>query len=198
VQVSPGASNALAAQILSGVPADLYLPASAEWLEHVRERGQVLESTPLLSNALVLVVPKGNPAGVKSPGDLTREAVRFVALAGENVPAGRYAEQALRAAGVMDALAHEKRIVRGHDVRAALAYVSRGEADAGVVYSTDVRGVGEVEIVHRFDPKARDAIVYPLGLLTHAGDNAAAREFYVFLRSQPARAAFEEYGFAVK
>ena len=73
VKVSPGASNTLATQISEGAPADLFLSASAEWADSLKSKGLVLEARNLLGNSLVIAVPGGNPAGVKSPGDLRAE-----------------------------------------------------------------------------------------------------------------------------
>jgi molybdate transport system substrate-binding protein len=194
VKVSPGASNMLATQIAEGAPADLFLSASEEWAESLKTKGAVLESQNLLGNALVIAVPRGNPEGVKSPGDLTGDPVKKVALAGEKVPAGKYAEQALRSAGLAEQL--RTKIVRGQDVRMTLAFVERGEAEAGIVYETDVRVSRKVETAYRFDPRSHDRIVYPLVLLRAAEKNENARKFHAFLRMAEARAVFERHGFA--
>jgi molybdate transport system substrate-binding protein len=137
---------------------------------------------------LVLVVPRGNPAGVHGPGDLARPEVRRVALAGERVPAGKYATQALRAAGVFDRLT----IARAQHVRAALTWVETGEAQAGVVYATDARASGRAMVVHTFAPETHDPIVYPAVLLSRG---EAARRFYAFLAGDEARAILDRHGF---
>jgi len=197
VKVSPGPSNALATQIAEGAPADLFLSASGEWTESLKAKGLTLETRNLLGNRLVIAVPSGNPAGVKSPQDLRSPAVKKVALAGEKVPAGKYAEQALRSLGLYEPLSAENKIVRGQDVRVTLAYVERGEAEAGFVYSTDVAVSREVETAFRFDPRAHDPIVYPLVLLKAGESNEGARKLYAFLQTAGARAIFERYGFMV-
>jgi molybdenum ABC transporter molybdate-binding protein len=83
----------------------------------------------------MLVVPKGNPAGVRTPDDLLRPAVKRLALGGPTVPAGIYARQALKRLGLWERA--EGRVVSGENVRVALSYVERGEADAGIVYATE-------------------------------------------------------------
>jgi molybdate transport system substrate-binding protein len=158
VVVSSGASNTLATQIIEGAPADLFLSASTEWADSLRSKGLAIEARNLLGNSLVIAVPGGNPAGVKSPGDLAGEAVKKLALAGENVPAGKYAEQALRSAGLGEQL--KTKIVRGQDVRMTLGFVERGEVEAGIVYATDVKLSRAVETAYRFDPGMHDPIVY--------------------------------------
>jgi len=220
VRISPGPSNALANQVLMGAPADLFLSASPEWTDALAAHDLLAARRPLLSNALVLVVPVGNPAAVRAPADLRSAAVRHVALAGENVPVGRYAEQALRHAGVFEALVQSGRIVRGRDVHAALTFVASGDADAGIVYASDTRPPGSdaarpagrrsaagaqvaagarsvagVECVHTFPPQAHDRTVYPLALLDSAENPPAARALYDYLATDEALSIFERYGF---
>jgi molybdate transport system substrate-binding protein len=195
VKVSAGASNALAAQVLADAPADLFLSASQEWADKVKEKGYAARTVPLLSNELVLVVPKGNPAKIATPADLAGAGVRRLALAGENVPAGKYAEQALRSLKLYDDLAKSRKIARGADVRATLAYVERGEAEAGIVYATDAKISDKVEAVHVFEPKTFDPIVYSLVLLKSGERNPAAVRFFDYLASDKAQAVFTKHGF---
>lgn len=203
VVVSAGASSGLAGQVLEGAPADVFVSASGEWAEVLRERGRVAEAVDLLGNRLVIVVPSGNPAGVASAEDLLGERVRWVALAGERVPAGVYARQALEHAGVYGGLVASGRIVRGGDVRMALAYVESGEAQAGVVYATDVRAAGGmgVEVVFEVPSGWHERVVYPVVLVgrgeggTEVG--GAARAFFAFLQSEEAARVFEARGFEV-
>lgn len=197
VRISSGGSNALAAQILNGAPADVFLSANQEWAEKVREEGYAIKMRAILSNELVIVVPKSNPAGIRTPEDLGSSSVKRVALAGENVPAGKYAEQALKSLGVYRSLAEANKIVRGQDVRVTLSYVERGEVDAGIVYATDARASREAEPVYTFDPKTYGQIIYPLVLLKAGRDNPAAREFYDYLSSTKAEAVFRKQGFVL-
>lgn len=195
VKVNPGASNNLAGQIIAGAPTDLFLSASSEWADKVNEAKLSAQHVKLLTNKLVLVVPKGNPAGVKEPKDLNKAAVKKIALAGEKVPAGKYADQALTKLGLLDGLVKDKKIVRGQDVRTALAYVERGEVEAGIIYSTDLLVAKNVVQVHEFDPAMHDEIVYVLVLLKHGESNAAAKGFFEFLKSKEADATFKKFGF---
>src|SRR5688500_8182197 len=94
VKLSPGGSNMLAQQIIEGAPADVFLSASIEWREAVDQHGMVADSRPLLENELVIVTGKDALVEVRSPEDLAH--IEHIALAGEKVPAGIYAEQALR------------------------------------------------------------------------------------------------------
>ncbi len=130
--------------------------------------------------------------------DLTSNKLRHVALAGENVPAGTYATQALEKLGMLETLTQSNRIVRGNDVRAALAFVERGEAEAGIVYATDAGISKEVEIVSDFDPMTHDPIVYSLVLLRRQPDretDADSRTVFQAIQSDASLTLFESFGF---
>ncbi|HZL88862.1 MAG TPA: molybdate ABC transporter substrate-binding protein [Pirellulaceae bacterium] len=195
VRVNSGPSNALANQIIAGAPADLFLSANRKLASEVEKAGQSKNAVPLLTNKLVLIVPKGNPAHVNEPADLLKAEVKRVALAGENVPAGMYAQQALTKLKVYDELVQANKIARGQDVRSTLAYVERGEAEAGIVYSTDLLAAKNVEAVDEFDPHTHEEIAYVLVLLKHDDENGAAKEFYDFLASKNAEVIWQKYGF---
>jgi molybdate transport system substrate-binding protein len=195
VRVSAGPSNALATQIVSGAPADLFLSANEEWAEHVAKQGLAEATAPLLTNRLVLIVPLDNPSNINAPADLAESRVKRIALTGENVPAGMYAEQSLRAMKLYEPLSGGKKIVRGQDVRSTLGYVERGEVDAGIVYSTDAKIGRRVAIASEFDPQTYDQIVYPLVLVKRDRTKAAAGKLYEFMRSPEAAAIFEKFGF---
>jgi molybdate transport system substrate-binding protein len=195
VKLNADDSSKLATQIVNGAPADLFLSANTQWAEFVRDKGFVHESRPLLGNRLVLVVPVGNPAHVGGPQDLAAPAVHKVAVAGPNVPAGIYARQALTHLHLWDELERHKKIVSGENVRVALSYVERGEAEAGVVYATDAKITERVESVYPFAPSTHEPIVYPLVLLQTGARNEAARKFYDYLQSPKGTAVFQKYGF---
>lgn len=196
VKINPGPSNALANQILAGAPADLFLSANAAWAAEVEQGGLAEASVRLLTNELVIIVPQANPGGVHEPADLLKESVKKVALAGEKVPAGMYADQALTKLDLLQPLTDAGKIVRGADVRSALAYVENGEAEAGIVYSTDVRVATGVTQAYEFDPQLHDEIVYVLVLLKRGRENPAAREFYNFLQSPAADEIYTQFGFS--
>ncbi|MEO1495839.1 MAG: molybdate ABC transporter substrate-binding protein [Planctomycetota bacterium] len=197
VRVSTGASNALAQQIVAGAPADLFLSASEAWADTVRTAARAEDAAPLLTNEIVLITPPANPAEVRSPADLLGDATRRVALAGEAVPAGVYAEQALRSPGLYESLVQKNRLVRGSDSRVALSYVERGEADAGVVYATDALASERVAVVHAFDPATHSPVVYPLVLVRRERSTRASRSFFDYLQSDAARRVFQKHGFGV-
>jgi molybdate transport system substrate-binding protein len=197
VKVTADDSSRLATQIVEGARADVYLSANEEWANFVKDKGLAQETTPLLGNSLVIVVPAGNPAKVGRPEDLTKSAVKRVAVAGPTVPAGIYARQALGKLGLWNALEKEKKVVSGENVRVTLMYVERGEADAGVVYATDAKLTNKVEQVFTFDPSTHEPIRYPLVLLKERPRTRDGQAFFDFLQSPAAAAIFRKYGFTV-
>lgn len=197
VKVNAGASNTLASQIIAGAPVDLFISANQQWADAVDKKGLALGSRKLLTNKLVLVVPKGNSAKVKEPADLKSDRVKRVALAGEKVPAGIYADQALKHLNLTDDLAREKKIARGQDVRGTLVFVERGEAEAGIVYSTDAAISQKVEVVYEFDPKTHDEIVYVLVLLKGDDSHPQAKKLFDFLQSASAEKIYVKWGFSM-
>ena len=197
VKLNADDSGKLATQIVEGAPAHLFLSANDAWAAVVQEKGFVQEVKPLLGNSLVLVVPKGNPAQVKGPADLSRPEVKRLALAGPTVPAGIYARQALKKLELLDELEKTKRIVSGDNVRMALTYVERGETEAGIVYGTDAQISKQVEAVHTFDPALHEPIRYPLVLLRKGHEHPAGRAFFDYLQSPAAAAIFRKHGFTL-
>jgi molybdate transport system substrate-binding protein len=196
VRVNAGASNTLANQILNGAPADIFFSANTKWASEIEKANLALDSVRLLTNSLVIVVPQRNPGNVRAPRDLLGDRVKIIALAGENVPAGMYANQALTKLELLKPLTDAKKIVRGQDVRSALSFVERGEAEAGIVYSTDVRMASSLKVSHEFDSKLHDEIVYVLVLLKHSGEEGLAKKLYLDLQSPEAMKVYEKFGFS--
>jgi molybdate transport system substrate-binding protein len=195
IKINADDSSKLATQIVEGAPADLFLSANEKWADFIKEKGAAAEITPLLGNTLVIVVPRGNPGKVSKPEDLTGPAVKKIALAGPTVPAGIYAREALKHLKLWDELDREMKIVPGENVRVALTYVERGEAEAGIVYSTDAKISRQVEEVYTFDADTHEKIVYPLVLLKAGEKKDAARKFFDYLQSPSAATVFRKYGF---
>ena len=200
VVVAYGASSALAKQIEAAAPADLFISADLDWMDHVGQRSLLATGTrvDLLRNTLVLIAPAASRASLRiAPGFGLAAALGADRLAMANpdsVPAGKYGRSALEKLGVWASVG--KQVARAENVRAALALVSRGEAPFGIVYSTDALSDKGVRIVDTFPPDSYPPIVYPAAVLA-ASKSAAARPLLDYLRSAPARATWEKYGFAV-
>jgi len=195
VRIASGPSNALAQQILAGAPADLYLSASENWADAVADANLTADRKTLLHNRLVLIVPRGNPAAVSKLEDVLSDRVRYVALAGEQVPAGMYAGEALEAAGLLQPLVEQRKLVRGQDVRIVLSYIERGESEAAIVYATDALSSDAVETIATLDDDSHQPIRYPLVLIDRQRVRPAARQLYEYLTSDEAAAIFRRHGF---
>jgi len=198
VIVSYGASNALAKQIEAGAPADLFISADLDWMDYVAQRGLVAPNArfDLLRNSLVLIAPASSNAALRiGPGFGLAAALGTDRLAMANpdsVPAGKYGKSALEKLGVWTSV--EAKVARAENVRAALALVSRGEAPFGIVYRTDALADKGVKVVDTFPPDSYPPIVYPAAVLA-ASKTVSARALLDYLRSAPARAVWEKYGF---
>ncbi len=166
-----GGSNDLAAQIRDGADADVFLSASAAPLEQLRAEGLVRTPVAFASNRLVVVVPADNPSGTTALVDLTRAGIKLV-LGAEGVPVGDYAREALTAAGLEEALAQV--VSLEDDVKGVLGKVALGEADAGIVYATDVEAAGDdvrsFPVPARFQPK----IAYYAAVVSPGSERAEA------------------------
>jgi molybdate transport system permease protein len=200
VEFSFDATSRLAPQAAQGAPADILFSADQEWMDWVEARGALEEGTraTFLTNDLVLVIPRMDPdeGGFvpTSPSELLDARVVRLALAGENVPAGRYAYSALRAEGVWTAV--EPKVVRSGSVRGALEWAALGEVQAAVVYRTDALVEDRVRITYRFPPTTHPPISYPGAVLKGARFPEAAGRFLDFCRSPEGAAIFQASGFS--
>ena len=193
VRLSFDATSRLARQLQQGAPGDVIVCADEAWMDELDKTGDVDPRTrvAVASNALVLIVR----AGTEPPADpraLAQSEGRVV-LAGESVPAGRYARDALGSLGVWQRVA--PRVVTAPNVRAVLAVVARGEAVAGVVYATDAAIAKDVTVAFAFPEHSHAPVVYPAAVATHSKHAAQAEAFIAFLRSDEGRRIFASAGF---
>lgn len=196
VELSTGPSHALAQQIIAGAPADLFASAHVDWIKQLEDQQLVEQQWPWLSNRLVLIQPADAPIPITRPEDLLDPRIMHLALAGEQVPAGVYAQQALRHFHLWDRLAMGDRIVRGHDVVVTCQYVATGEADAGIVYATDARNAGAaVRIAYEFPANSHEPVIYPLAVLRGPHLHPQARAFAEWLLRPEQGSALQRAGF---
>jgi molybdate transport system substrate-binding protein len=184
------ASSNLAAQIQQGAPADVFASADEANLQKTIDSGDVV-GPPLVfaKNRLEIAVEEGNPKKIKRLGDLAKPDVVLV-LCADQVPCGEYAADAFTKAGVDVSPASKE-----ENAKATLAKVSLGEADAAVVYVTDVRAEkGSVSGV-----KIRDehnvVATYPVAVVKDAQHPSAAKAWTLFLESAKARNTLQKFGF---
>lgn len=200
VKFSFAASSLLARQIEAGADADLFFSADVEWIDYLAARKMILTATrrDVLSNRLVLIAPAGSTVSLTIAPRFGLAAAlgdsRLALADPDTVPAGRYAKAALTALGVWPSVA--SKLARAENVRAALAYVARGEAALGIVYSTDARAESKVRVVDVFPADTHPAIVYPVAL-TASADGPEAKAFLAYIVSDKAAAVFKRYGFSV-
>lgn len=198
--ISYAASSALAKQIEAGAPADVFLSADLDWMDHLAEKGLIKTETrrELLGNSIVLIAPKGSAIrtdivqGFALKDLLSGGKLAMAAVA--SVPAGRYGKASLENLGVWDSVKAD--VAEAENVRAALLLVSRGEAPLGIVYATDAAADAGVEVVGTFPAASHPPIVYPVAE-TAEGRHPDAAAFVAYLGSPRAKALFEREGFTV-
>jgi molybdate transport system substrate-binding protein len=190
------ASSLLARQIQEGAPADLFFSADEEKMDGLVGRNLVAKETrvSLLSNTLAVVVARDSALAIRSPEDLAASSVRKLALAQpQTVPAGIYAKAYLVGIGLWPKVAD--RVVPTENVRAALAAVESGNADAGIVYRTDAWISKNVRIAWEVPRETGPRISYPVAVLSGSKDPAGARRFLAYLQAPPALDVFRRFGF---
>ena len=185
-------TSALARQIEQGAPGDVFVSADEDWADTLDRRGLLRPGSrsDLLTNALVLIAPKG---GKVHSLDALGEG-KLAMADPTSVPAGKYARAALESLGQWPRVAD--RVVPAENVRAALALVETGEAALGIVYATDARASGKVDVVETFPESSNPPIRYPVALLA-SSKNAEAEALRVFLFSPEAGRIFIAHGFGM-
>ena len=198
VRFSFAASSALARQIESGAPADVFVSADQDWMNYLQARNLLAPATRanIVANTLVLVAPADSNIALRiAPGFALAAALgadgRLATGDPASVPVGKYAQAALTKLGIWPSV--EKRVVAADNVRTALNFVARGEAPLGIVYATDALAEPKVRVVDRFPAATHAPILYPAAATAGAGTEAVA--FLRFLQGEVARALFDRAGF---
>ncbi len=185
-------SNALATQIRQGAPADVFASANTAIPQQLYDEGLVEKPVVFTRNALILIVPKSNPARIRSVFDLRKDGLKLV-VAAPGVPVGDYTRTVLHNLGLDDAL---KNVVSNEsDVRGVLAKVALGEADAGFVYTTDARTVrGKVATIG-IRWSAQPIVRFAVAVVKSSRHRAAARAFVQKLLRPWAQSKLRAAGF---
>jgi len=195
-------SQQLAMQIEQGAPADVFASADEHWMSHLGDRG-LLAAAPrdFARNRLLVIVPQDNPGDVDHLEDLARPGIKLV-LGAAAVPVGRYSRQLLeklsRAPGF--GADFRQRVLRNvvsdeENVKGVVAKVQLGEADAGIVYGSDVTAAvaGAVRALEIPEPDNVTA-TYPIAVLKNAPDPQAARDFVALVLSAAGQAVVRQHG----
>jgi molybdate transport system substrate-binding protein len=198
IRFSFAASSALARQIESGAAADVFVSADQEWMDYLHGKQLIDPATRrnILANRLALVAPADSTIALKiAPGFGLVAALgangRLATGDPDSVPVGKYAKASLTTLGVWKEV--EPRLVRAENVRAALAFIARGEVPLGIVYATDARVEPKVRVVDLFPESTHPPITYPAAATKTASPQA--RAFVEFLGSSTAKAIYERAGF---
>jgi molybdate transport system substrate-binding protein len=185
-------SNALAAQIRLGAPADVFASANTALPQSLYQSKLCSKPVVFTRNTLVLIVPRSNPAGIHSVYDLRKSGVKLV-IAASGVPVGSYTLQVLKNMNLTGVLSHV--VSRENDVREVLAKVALNEADAGFVYSTDARTVPKKVRVLRIPAWAQPKVQYGICVVSASSHKAAARAFVKRVMSPAGQKVLIRFGF---
>ena len=195
IEVSFGPSRALAQQIVSGAPADLYFAAGQPPMDLLVEGGHVAGEgvVRLLSNRIVLIIGRDAPSigGVEelAEADLGRIAMPDPEIA----PAGSYTRTALQNLGLWERMLPS--IVFANDVRATLEYVETGNADGGFLYQTDAATSDEIAVLDIVPADSYPDVVYPAAVVQGVENEKGAEAMLEFLQGDAAREIFRRHGF---
>lgn len=189
VELSFAGSSTLATQIRQGAPADVFASADTTTMDGLVQAGLASGApTVFATNQLAIIVEKGNPKGITSLADLARPGVLYVTAAPE-VPIARYSADALQRAGVTVTPVSQEA-----DVKGIVTKVTAGEADAGIVYTTDVAAAGDKATGIAL-PGAGVVATYPAAVLSESTQTGTAAAFVQFLRSPTAQELLAAAGF---
>jgi len=197
VRFNLGASGLLQKQIEAGAPVDVYASAGVRQMDALQDNGLIIEETRFnfVRNNLVLIVSSRSALALDSFKDLLDPGISRLAIGNpKTVPAGQYAQQALKSMQLWHRL--ESRLVPAENVRQVLDYVAREEVDAGIVYASDVpvsRGKAVIAVSAPGD--SHDPILYPIAVIRGAGSPADARKFIDLVLSSSGQKVMEKYGF---
>ncbi|MGB8701274.1 MAG: molybdate ABC transporter substrate-binding protein [Thermosynechococcaceae cyanobacterium] len=194
-----GASGTLQQQIEQGAPTDVFISAAQKQMNALQKKDLILNDTRrnLLTNQLVLIVPKTSTLNLTSFQQLANANVKKIAI-GEprSVPAGQYAEELGRNLGILDPL--EPKFVFSNTARNLIATVASGNVDAGIVFATDAKLSDQVKSVTTASANLHSPILYPAAVLKRSQQTQVAKTYLQFLESDSAKAVFKKFGFGTR
>ncbi len=185
-------SNALETQIRNGAPADIFASAAPLNTQRLFRAGLVDKPVTFTANRLALIVPKSNPAGIRTVYDLRSKPVKLV-VAAPAVPVGGYTLTVLRKMGLSNVLS--KVVSRESDVRAVTGKVALGQADAGFVYITDAKAVSDQVNVVRIPAWAQPRVRYEIAVVSRSTNKTAAQAWINAILSARGQTALKNAGF---
>ena len=192
-----GSSGELQKQIEAGAPVDVFISAAQRQMDELEQKGLINTATRRVfaRNVLTVIKPAGSTLDLSKPADLLGPKVQRIVIGNpKTVPVGQYAEESLKSLGLWDQL--QPKLVLAENVRQALDYVTRGEVEAGFVYTTDV-AVRSGQVVEAFRP-AEDTyrpVTYPAAVIKASRQSALAQAFVDLLVSPDGQATLSRLGF---
>jgi molybdate transport system substrate-binding protein len=190
-----GGSDSLALQIRAGAPADVYAAASPHQPRALQREGHVLPPRVFATNRLVVIVPRSNPGRIRSVYDLRRRGVKLV-VGTPQVPIGAYTRAALNRLGIARGVLANV-VSEESDVKAVVAKVALGQADAGFVYATDARAAARRIRSVSLPPRAQPPIRYAIAVVVESPRRASAAAFVRRVLSPAGRRELLRAGFGV-
>ena len=195
-------SQQLALQLEQGAPADVFASADQRWMDYVVQKSQVAgEPAVFARNRLVVITPRANPARIGRLEDLARRGTKIV-LAAEAVPVGKYSRDALAKLAGAEGYPkdYDRRVLANvvsqeENVKSMVAKVQLGEADAGIVYRSDVTpSVARYVRVFEIPDPYNSIASYPIAVLKSAGNAEAAHQFVALVTSPQGQAVLQRHG----
>ncbi|OIQ11800.1 molybdate ABC transporter substrate-binding protein [Neomoorella thermoacetica] len=199
VKFNFGGSQQLRTQIEQGMSADVFASADQKYMQELVAKGLVEPPRDFTANTLTVIVPKNNPAGIKSTADLANKGK--LVLAAPDVPIGKYSRQALEKLATLYGSDYpkqvEKRVVSQETtVRQVVAKVALGEADAGIVYVTDINSSYRDKLdTIPFPQEANVRATYPIAVVKDSKQAGLARELVNLILSPDGQKILAKYGF---
>ena len=195
LKINGAGSGTLLRQIERGAPVDIFISADERTMDLAVSKGLVdpTEVRPFVGNQLVAISRLDLENKVESLADLGDVSIQRIAIGNpDSVPAGRYAAEALRAAGLIDQI--ESKFIKTQNVRQSLDYVARGEVDIAFVYTTDV-SVRAKDVKVLFQISTLETIQYQVALIEDSNQKPAARRFVDFFKTADGLNVIRQYGF---
>jgi molybdate transport system substrate-binding protein len=193
-----GASGTLRTQIEGGAPIDVFASAAQDQMDMLASKGFIYNDTRenFVENSLVMIAPKGNALGLTGMQDLTKTEVEKISIGNpDTVPAGKYAKEALTNAGLWDSVSGK--MLMAENVKQALVYVERGEAEAGFVFSTDASSAENDSIEVITSVHVTTPITYPIAVLSSTQHQEDSQLFIDFVTGEKGKSILEQYGFII-
>ncbi|WP_301109296.1 molybdate ABC transporter substrate-binding protein [Sporosarcina sp.] len=191
-----GSSGKLATNIENGAPSDVFLSASSKDMNDMEEKGLIRDGTrkDFTSNVLVLIAHKDSNSTIDSFKAIDPEKVDHFAVGEpESVPVGRYTKETFENLNLWEPL--QNKLVMGSDVRQVLTHVEMGNADLGIVYSSDAFVSDDVKVLAESNPEWHAPIVYPGAVVEASKHREAAQNFLDYLTSDAGKEVLQKFGF---